>query len=249
MAKHQQRFISLRANVWLVIRKYAFKNRISNRLFSPFISTSTDHSYYNNICNHITATLKYGCIYIIKFASHPLKHTQQTTTGSRHFSEPTLWLVANPLYVRSHKYVIHYFTFGCIATFRLVSSLQCLQWDTLCVSVLSWRSQKMHEPSWDVCNLNLSRGDSLRSPFFSSRTGVFMHRCALNSDSQGPPSAAAALMVTEQLLRRCREFSALLRGTSAVVFKGGESINHWLSLRWRSANSAPSLSLAGFSNT
>lgn len=107
----------------------------------------------------------------------------------------------------------------------------------------------MHGPSWDVCNLNLSRGDSLRSPFFSSRTGVFMHRCALNSDSQGPPSAAAALMVTEQLLRRCREFSALLRGTSAVVFKGGESINHWLSLRWRSANSAPSLSLAGFSNT
>lgn len=31
----------------------------------------------------------------------------------------------------------------------------------------------------------------------------------------------------------------MLRGTSAVVFKGGESINHLLSLRWRSANSAP----------
>lgn len=52
-----------------------------------------------------------------------------------------------------------------------------------------------------------------------------------------PLSKASDLLVTEQQLL-CRGFSALLRGTGAVVFKGGGRINHMCSLGGRSAYSA-----------
>lgn len=129
---------------------------------------------------------------------------------------------------------------GFIAT--MDNSLLCLLLKHLLRLSIVSKISKMHESRWDVLNF-------LCRTLLSSTTVTFLHCCASNAVSWEPPSSAAVLMVTEQFLRCCREFSALLRGTSAVVFKDGDSINHFLSPWWRSANSAASQSLAGFSST